>query len=61
MMQDSEAAKHIKPDELGHRTRYSDSSLYDEKCVLCGATDATYQQGQPLREPCPKAVEEPSQ
>lgn len=29
-----------KPDEFGHVTRYSDSSLYDEVCVLCGATDA---------------------
>lgn len=25
--------------EMGHVTNYSDSSLYDEKCVLCGATD----------------------
>lgn len=23
-----------------HITRFSDSSLYDEKCVNCGATDA---------------------
>jgi hypothetical protein len=23
-----------------HQTRYSDSSLYDEVCTLCGATDA---------------------
>ncbi len=22
-----------------HRTRFSDSSLFDEICVLCGATD----------------------
>lgn len=24
----------------GHVLRFSDSSLYDEKCVNCGATDA---------------------
>jgi hypothetical protein len=23
----------------GHVTRFSDSSLYDEKCILCGAVD----------------------
>lgn len=31
----------IEPDEFGHRTRLSlDSSIYDEVCLLCGATDA---------------------
>jgi hypothetical protein len=35
----------------GHITRYSDSSLYDEKCVNCGATDNTYQGL--IKEPCP--------
>lgn len=29
-----------KADKFGHRTRFSDSSLYDEKCVCCGGTDA---------------------
>lgn len=29
----------IAPNKLGHRTRYSDSSFYDEVCVLCGAND----------------------
>ena len=24
----------------GHKTRFSDSSLYDEICTKCGATDA---------------------
>ncbi|HVX91553.1 MAG TPA: hypothetical protein VHC20_08160 [Candidatus Paceibacterota bacterium] len=38
-------------DALGHRTRYSDSSLYDEKCVLCGATDMRGATG--LSKPCP--------
>ena len=28
-----------KPDKLGHITRISDSSFYDERCKLCGATD----------------------
>ena len=31
-----------------HRTRLSDSSLYDEVCTLCGATD----RGRNLEEPC---------
>jgi hypothetical protein len=39
------------PDELGHVTRFSDSSLYDEVCVHCGATDA----GAMLTQPCPVA------
>ena len=25
----------------GHVTRYSDSSLYDERCIHCGGTDAS--------------------
>lgn len=29
----------MRIDSLGHKTRYSDSSLYDEKCVRCGGTD----------------------
>lgn len=29
----------IAPNKLGHRSRYSDSSFYDEICVLCGAND----------------------
>lgn len=35
----------------GHFTRYSDSSLYDEVCVKCGATDASGK----LAQPCPAA------
>ena len=34
-----------------HRTRYSDSSLYDEVCVLCGATDSRGSDA--LDRPCP--------
>lgn len=29
----------IAPDELGHRTRFCDSSHYDVRCVTCNATD----------------------
>jgi hypothetical protein len=35
----------------GHVTRYSDSSLYDEVCVNCGATDTSGK----LDQPCPAA------
>lgn len=31
--------KYGEADERGHVTRFSDSSFYDEVCVLCGATD----------------------
>ena len=30
-----------EPDSLGHVTRFSDSSLYDEVCVICGLTDGS--------------------
>jgi hypothetical protein len=39
----------------GHVTRYSDSSLYDEVCTLCGATDASGK----LDQPCPSKVIDP--
>jgi hypothetical protein len=41
-----------------HVTRFSDSSLYDEKCVNCGATDSPYTQrgSRTLADPCPKPV-----
>jgi hypothetical protein len=35
----------------GHVTRYSDSSLYDEVCTICGATDAMGDTR--LDRPCP--------
>lgn len=38
-----------------HQTRYSDSSLYDEVCTLCGATDA--RNDDRLRHPCGQAPE----
>lgn len=34
-------AKYGKPNKHGHVTRFSDSSLYDEKCVLCGMVDGS--------------------
>lgn len=42
----------LNQDENGHQTRFSDSSLYDEVCNLCGATD----RGNDLRKPCPNAA-----
>lgn len=29
----------LDPKRRGHVTRFSDSSLYDEKCILCDAVD----------------------
>lgn len=40
---------------LGHVTRFSDSSLYDEVCCNCGATDARGDDR--LIKPCPHARE----
>ena len=42
-----------QPDHPSHKTRYSDSSVYDEVCVYCGATDASGSVG--LKKPCPEA------
>jgi hypothetical protein len=39
-------------DSLGHRTRFSDSSRFDEICVCCGATDAAGDRG--LEFKCPR-------
>lgn len=36
---------------LSHKTRFSDSSIYDEKCVWCGGTDAAGDRS--LNSPCP--------
>lgn len=41
-----------KADALGHRTRFSDSSFYDEVCELCGTTDG---HGGRLNSVCPQA------
>lgn len=32
-------AQYGEPDKMGHVTRFSDSSLHDEICVLCGLVD----------------------
>jgi hypothetical protein len=44
----SQAPPAAPADELGHVTRFSDSSLYDEVCVNCGATDTSGR----LEDPC---------
>lgn len=44
-------------DKYGHVTRLSDSSVYDEVCTLCGATDA--RGSDRLQKPCPQAKREP--
>jgi hypothetical protein len=36
-----------------HETRFSDSSLYDEKCIHCGATDEVPGGWGRLAHPCP--------
>lgn len=40
-------------DSLGHYTRFSDSSFYDEVCVFCGTTDGY---GGRLDSACPRTV-----
>jgi len=42
-----------------HQTRISDSSLYDEVCKLCGATDGRGDER--LRHPCPAAPQAPNE
>lgn len=42
-------------DEMGHDVRFSDSSLYDFRCIKCGATDGRDNR---LRQPCPKREED---
>ena len=37
-----------------HKTRYSDSSYYDEICIHCGATDIVPGGWGKLADPCPK-------
>lgn len=51
---DEEIARTQKPNSLGHITRFSDSSIYDERCVLCGGTDAAGDRS--LQQRCPKAI-----
>lgn len=44
-----------KQDRFGHRTRLSDSSVFDEICTLCGATDGRGDER--LNKKCPNAKE----
>lgn len=41
-----------------HVTRFSDSSLYDEVCINCGATDNVPGEWGELAKPCPVTVKE---
>jgi hypothetical protein len=44
---------------LTHKLRYSDSSLYDDVCEWCGATDARCGAADdPQKRPCPRAPDE---
>ena len=46
----------VTADPTGHVTRFSDSSLYDEVCTKCGATDTSGE----LDQPCPAAAPQPA-
>lgn len=39
MRTDEVTINDIIPDKLGHKTRASDSSVFDEICTMCGGTD----------------------
>lgn len=54
----AEKAKIPRTDHPSHKTRYSDSSIYDEVCIYCGATDASGDYD--LKFPCPKAPKDES-
>lgn len=49
-----ERASKVDPDKHGHRTRFSDSSYFDEVCIMCGATDGFGDNR--LNRPCPKPL-----
>lgn len=49
-----ERASKVKPDKHGHRTRFSDSSYFDEVCIMCGATDGFGDKR--LDQPCPSPL-----
>jgi hypothetical protein len=46
-----------EPNEMGHITRFSDSSMYDEKCVRCGMVDQAKRNIE--NTPCPDAQQPP--
>jgi hypothetical protein len=41
MTREEALKRYGQPNKMGHITRYSDSSVYDEKCVMCGLTDGS--------------------
>jgi hypothetical protein len=41
LRRDEALKRYGQPNAMGHITRYSDSSIYDEKCVMCGMTDGS--------------------
>lgn len=43
--------------KLGHRTRYSDASTFDEVCIYCGMTDAVPGKGPVDLYECPATPE----
>ena len=49
-----ERASKVEPDKHGHRTRFSDSSYFDEVCIMCGATDGFGDKR--LDQPCPSPL-----
>lgn len=49
-----ERALKVDPDKHGHRTRFSDSSYFDEVCIMCGATDGFGDKR--LDQPCPSPL-----
>lgn len=53
MTKEEAVAKYGPPDAMGHVTRFTDSSLRDFVCVLCGADDGYLIGGRGgLNEPC---------
>jgi len=47
MTREEAIERYGEPDKMGHVTRFSDSSLYDEVCVLCGLTDGSLMMPRP--------------
>ena len=46
----------FKRDKFGHVTRFSDSSIYDEVCLLCGMTDSFLSKDNTLNTVCPSMI-----
>ena len=41
LLREEAVKRYGQPNKMGHITRYSDSSIYDEKCVMCGMVDGS--------------------